>query len=582
VDAAISRKLLAEIEAAQRELQSGRRMAAVQVYETVRRQKDLDALVQAALGRLCLAMNETYHAAEHFRAALSNDPDNALNLGNLGLALQAEGRIDEAIEAFEHALRGDERVAVVLNGLGVIYLQRGNAEKAEHFLARAVQAKPGDGAINTNYSLALAAASRHDEALQYAEKAARLSPQDPKAQNAYGKILSEMGRIDDAIRHFEKCIRQHRHFGPAYDYLARLKKFAAADRPFMEKAEKVLQSGMSTEDRLCLHFALGKMYDDCAEWDMAFDHYRRANLLKKKEYDIRPQTKLFAQHKKLFTRESLRGFQAMGSDSELPVFVVGMPRSGTTLIERLICSSERSAGAGELDEIPRIARLLSPEDEPRKFSSLLRRNLTRENLEQYAAGYLRVLRRAGPGAERVVDKLPGNYFFIWLISILFPRATIVYVLRHPLDVCLSCYFQNFTNVRWADDLKQIAAVYRFHRQVMDYWQQALPPGKILTVNYEQLVEDPETNGRHLLESCGLEWRGDGLEDYRKEKVVTTASLWQVRQPIYQSSKMRWKNYAPFLGELAIDLADYLQDDRQQLAELGIELPRSGGWKRLFR
>lgn len=584
VDANTSRQLITDIERANRELRSGRRIEAVLIYEEVAKRTDVDAVVNAALGRLSLSLDGSFQAVTHFQHAVESEPDNSQYLGYLGIALQAEQRMDEAVDAFERAMLGDDNIPAVLNGLGVIYLNRGDYEKAKDLLSKAQQAKPSDGAIQTNLAMTLARINEHQAALKHAEKGLKLNPDNLNAHNTYGKILAESGRVEDAMRHFEKTIRQHRKFGGAYDHLARLKKFTAADRPFVDKAEKVLQAGMPAQDRLCLHFALGKMYDDCQDWDQSFEHYRQANLLKKKDYDIRLEQKLFDQIRKTFNPKTLQQFQTMGNSSALPVFIVGMPRSGTTLMERMIASSDRAAGAGELPEIPRIAELIAPTDAPRKFSATARANLTAENIRKYSEDYLHVLRQAGPDADRIVDKLPGNYFHLWLISILFPNATIIFAMRHPLDTCLSCYFQNFSTILWADDLQLIGEVYRFHRAVMEYWKSVLPQGKVVEIQYERLVEEPETHGKYMLESCGLEWRGDGLDHYKNEKIVKTASLWQVRQPIYQSSRMRWKNYAPQVAELAVQLSDYLQDDRDELAAHEIDLAapsRIGRLKKLF-
>lgn len=584
IDAATSRKLLAEVESALIELRNGRRVDAVLIYESIAKRTDLDAVVHAALGRLSLALGGSFQAIEHFQAALAADPDNAQLRGFLGVALQAENRYQQAIEAYEKALLGDANNYVVLNGLGSIYLERGDLEKARDLLARAVELKPGDAVFRNNYAAALANSNEHDAALKHAEKALRLDPNNLNAHNTYGRILAELGRVGDAVKHLEKTIRQHRQCGGAYDQLARLKKFSDKDSAFILQAENVLQLGMPAKDRYSIHFALGKMYDDRQEFDKAFEHYRQGNLLKKKEYDVRKSIRTFEQIKKLFNANTLPKYQAMGNPSTVPVFVLGMPRSGTTLMERMITSAERTAGAGELLEISRIAELLAPSEDPRQFAKAARANLTPASISEHAEGYLHILRQAGPDAIRIVDKMPGNYYFIWMISILFPQATIIFARRHPLDVCLSCYFQNFASLRWANDLQTIGDVYRSHREVMDYWKSVLPEGKIVEIEYERLVDEPESYGKFMLESCGLEWRGDGFDRYKKEQVVKTASLWQVRQPIYQSSKMRWTKYAPHLKDLALQLSDYLQDDREQLAEFGIELPapsRIGRLKRLF-
>lgn len=580
MDANTSRKLLASIDKAHRDLGSGRRVDAVLAYEEIAGRRDLDAVVHAALGRLSLALDGTFQAVQHFQAAVDEKPDDAQYHGYLGIALHAERRSEEATEAFERAMAIDDSIAGVLNGLGVIHTNRGDYAKATELLRKAAQAKPSDGAVQTNLAMALAHVNEYDEALKHAARGLKLAPDSINSHYTYGTILAESGRVDDAVKHFEKTIRQHRMFGGAYDHLARIKKFSSDDAPFIAKAEKVLEKSMPAQDRLCLHFALGKMHDDCQQYDKAFEHYRQGNLLKRKNYDIRIATRLFDQIRKTLSAKKLQELQKMGSESDMPIFIVGMPRSGTTLMERMITSSDDVAGAGELVEIPYIAEKVASRETPRQFATLLRQNLTADGISKYAEQYLRVLRQADPSANRIVDKLPTNYLHVWLISILFPRAAIIFARRHPLDVALSCYFQNFATIPWADDFTSIAENYRFHRTAMDHWKKLLPDGKIIDVQYERLVEEPDTYGRQMLEGCGLAWSGDGLEHYKKEKVVKTASLWQVRQPVYQSSRMRWKNYAPYLGELANDLSEFLQDDLEELAQHGIEIRSASGLGRL--
>jgi len=580
VDANTSRQLIAEIEKANREIAAGRRVNAIVIHDEIGNRADLDAVTYAALGRLSLSLDGAFHAVKHFQNAVTIEPDNAQYLGYLGIALQAERRDEEAADVYTRAMEIDDSIPSVLGGLGYIYTTRGDYEKATDLLGKAQQAKPSDGMIQTNYAMALALNNEHDAALKHAEKGLKLRPKNINAHYIYGSILAESGRVEDAIEHFEKCIRQHPMFGGAYDHLARLKKFSSADSAFIAKAEKVLEKGMPAQDRVCLHFALGKMYDDCQQWDKAFENYRQANLLKRTDFDIRKYRKLFNQIKKTITAKSLREFQKMGNDSEVPIFIVGMPRSGTTLMERMITSCDRVAGAGELYEIPHIAGQVAAIDEPRHFAASVRANLTAENIAKYSEEYLHVLRQSGPDADRIVDKLPNNYFYVWLISILFPKATIIHARRHPLDVALSCFFQNFANIPWSEDLRKISEAYRFRIEVMNYYKKILPEGKIIDVWYEQLVGEPEIYGKQMLESCGLEWSGDGLDRYKKEKVVKTASLWQVRQPIYQSSRQRWKNYAPYLGEMAAELSEFLQDDREELAKHQIDISTPSSLSRL--
>ncbi|MGI9221424.1 MAG: tetratricopeptide repeat-containing sulfotransferase family protein [Woeseiaceae bacterium] len=575
-----SKPLLADIEKAIAAMRAGRRPDAVLTYEAISERDDLDAIVHAALGRLCLALDGTFLAVQHFQKAVEDEPDNAENQAYLGIALQAERRSNEAAIAFEKALEIEENMPACLNGLGVIQTNRGDFEKANELFEKAEKLKPSDGVIQTNYAMALTHLNEHEAALKHAEKALKLVPDNSNAHYAYGAILSQSGRVDDAVKHFEGTIRKNPMFGGAYDHLARIKRFSKDDKPFIDKVEKILKKGMPARERVCIHYALGKMYDNCEMYDEAFENYRQANLLKKKKFDRRPADKRFQKVRKAIDAKTLKKYQQHGNDSIMPIFVLGMPRSGTTLMERMITSSDRVAGAGELTEIPHIASEVLRSDKNRPYAALIQENLDADGIATYSEQYLKILRQADQNAERIVDKLPSNYMHVWAISILFPKATIIFARRHPLDIALSCFFQNFSGIPWSVDLETIADEYRFHRQTMDYWKKILPEGKILDVHYEQLVAEPEIYGRRMLEGCGLEWSGDGLDHYKKDKVVKTASLWQVRQPVYQSSRMRWKKYAPHLGELANLMSEFLQDDREELGEHGIELSAPSGISRL--
>ena len=576
-------ELIAEIQKAVRHLRNGRRVDALLVYDEVAKRAGDSVAVHVGLGHLCSELGNRRQAVTHYRTAVDHEPDNAHYLGHLGIALQQMGQAEEAFEILTRAMAGNAEIPSVLHGLGIIFMDRADYAQARNYLEKAQQMTPGDGNIRTNLATVLARVNEHELALKHAEKGLKLNPTNRNAHYAVGRVLTELGRGDEAIRHFEKTIRQHKTFGGAYDLLARMKKFTASDRPFIDKTEKVLQQGMPAKERACVHFALGKMYDDCGEWEKAFEHFGQANLLQKKDYDMKRARQHFKQMKKIFNAQSLQEYQVLGHASEQAVFIVGMPRSGTTLMEHMIASHPKATGAGELPEIPRISRLISPEDGRRYSAATARSMLTDENITNYAESYLGVLQQGANGADRIVDKLPGNVFYLGLISILFPNATIIHATRHPLDTCLSCYFQNFTNVRWANDLAVIADIYDLYREVIAYWQSVLPKGKIVDVHYEQLIEEPEVHGRQMLEACGLDWDRENLEFYKKDKVVRTASLWQVRQPIYQSSKKRWKNYAAHIGQLADALSDYLQDDREELANHAIDLAapsRMSWWNKL--
>ena len=336
--------LIAEIQKAAQQLRNGRRVDALLIYDEVAKRANGNVPVNIELGHLCSELGSSGQAVAHYRMAVDHEPDNAHYLGYLGIALQKMGLAEEAFEILTRAMTGNAEIPTVLHGLGIISLDRADYAQARIFLEKAQQITPGDAGIRTNLATVLAGLNEHELALKHAEKALKLNPSNRNAHYAVGRILTELGRGEDAIRHFEKTIRQHKSFGAAYDLLARMKKFTLADQAFIDKTEKVLQLGMPAKERACVHFALGKIYDDCGEWDKAFEHFRQANLLQKKDYDVKRARQHFKQMKKVFDSPSLQKYRENGHASEQPVFIVGMPRTGTTLMEHMIASHPRASG----------------------------------------------------------------------------------------------------------------------------------------------------------------------------------------------------------------------------------------------
>jgi len=580
-----SKKQLAEIQHASQLLQRGQRTDALLIYHDVKQAAGRQAPVQYALGQLCEQIGDIDQAITHYIIAAEEDPDVARYQSTLGIAYLNSGDRDRALETLEQALELNPDMPDVLHGLGIYHMRRNDYEAALEFLQRSCELNRSDPGVLTNLATTLTRLNRHEEALAQAKKAVRLNEADPGTHLALCTTLSEMGEMDEAVRHLEKTVRKHKDFGLAYDLLARIKKFSSADAAFIKNAEKILDRGMSARNRFCLHFALGKMHDDCGEYDDAFAHYRQGNVLQHVDYDIDDDKRLLKRMKKAFTRSSLQSFAALGHKSAKPVFIVGMPRSGTTLMERIIASHPQGAGAGELSEIGYLSREILPASERRRAAAQAREELTAENIQSYAERYLSILQQGHEDAERVVDKMPTNFYFVGVIASLFPNATIINAIRHPLDISLSCYFQTFSDLPWANDLKMIATVYSLYREAMEHWHEVLPEGKILDLQYEQLVEDPEGQSRRMLNACGLEWDESVLQFFRNKGVVKTASIAQSRQPIYKSSKARWMKYAAHIDELAANLSEYLQDDADLLAEHGIDLPAPSAlskFKRLLK
>jgi hypothetical protein len=312
-----------------------------------------------------------------------------------------------------------------------------------------------------------------------------------------------------------------------------------------EGAEEIAAGGIPLWQEAELHFAIGKYCDDVDDFERAFQNYRRANELLKtvaQKYARQAHFNFADDMIRSHSREALAAVADGGSASMKPVFVLGMPRSGTSLIEQIISSHPSAAGAGELQFWP---------DAKRANHDALRQGILGEPVrKKLAEDYLGVLALHGPDALRVVDKSNFNCDYLGLLFSVFPKARIIYVRRHPIDNCLSCYFQNFSAAMdFTMDLSDLADYYRVHRRLMKRWVAALPADAVLELPYEELVADQVAWTHRLLDFLELEWDDRCLSFDRTERPVSTASAWQVRQRIYGRSVQRWRGYEKFIGPL---------------------------------
>ncbi len=335
-------------------------------------------------------------------------------------------------------------------------------------------------------------------------------------------------------------------YAEVYANLVTTKKYTAGDEQDTESILRLLQTnGLAEREAAHLHFALGKIFDDRGEYDTAFTHYREGNRLMRQtvQFSAADFGAYVDRIIGTFGSELLAQRDVFGSQSELPVFIIGMPRSGTTLIEQIVSSHPAVHGSGELDKLATLAAGLDSYPETT-------RALDGSALQHLAAEYeARLLRDAPPGTQRITDKMPSNLLHLGFVALLFPRARVIHCRREPLDVCLSIFFQAFSGGNeYAYDLTDIGMYYRQYERLMAHWG-AVSPLNMLEVRYEDLVTDPENITRRLIEFLGLPWDDRCLAHTENQRPIQTGSIWQARQPIYTSSVQRWRRYEKHLGPL---------------------------------
>jgi len=425
---------------------------------------------------------------------------------------------------------------------------------------------------------------------KWIEEVLQAEPKNKVALWTYGEMLKQSGLVEKAIRYFdaacegqEVSLQNKMSLANTYadlnrteDAMGLVSEVLASDPdciPAYALASHIQEKGL-TQDQIIrlqeirrsspdkhqrdenIEYALARTAEVQGEHIIAFQHYRKANKLHKisldaqnKGYDRKIVENEFKQIKQVFSLELIERLSAYGNPSTVPVFIVGMPRSGTTLSERIIGSHSKAAGVGELMDLPYLAILIRELSESKKNYPNSLADLDEKYISVLAEGYLKRIQDWEPQAERVVNKLPGNFMFIGLIRILFPNAAIIHCIRDPRDTLISCFFARFSHgLNFCFDLDDAAHQYEHYQDIMAYWN-TLFPNDIYTSFYSDLVKEPEQAITKILGHCGLEWEEECLNFHTSPKAVRTASRMQVRKPIYTSSLERWKRYEGQIDEI---------------------------------
>jgi len=483
--------------------------------------------------------------AERLQEALSLDDRHAEAHASLGAVLCHLGRYDEAESALRRATELKSSLAGAHLNLGTLLRDRGEFAASETALRRAVKHDPTDAQALASLGLTLGMRGRLAEARECFEKALRLKPHDAGTLSALGWLEGIEGHFEESEKHNREALEVNPSLTGAWASLSAVRRMTDADKDWLAGAERTVAGGVPPLEEARLRYAMGKYFDDVGRYPKAFEQYKRANEIRKAAaapYDRAARAKFVDETIAAYTRERLAQPAKGASESVRPVFVTGMMRSGTSLVEQIIASHPQATGAGELDFWNATGR--------KHHESLLRNGPDETLTRKLSGSYLKILEQHSRDALRVVDKSTFNTDHLGLIHQVLPRARIIYVQRDPIDTCLSCYFQDFANVaNFTLDLSDLAQYYREHHRLISHWRATLPDGVLLQVPYGELVVDPETWSRRIMEFIALEWDPRCLEPHKTQRSVLTASNWQVRQPVYSQSVGRWRHYEKFIRPL---------------------------------
>jgi tetratricopeptide (TPR) repeat protein len=543
------------------------------------------AEAQNNLGNTLRLLGRMDHAQSCYRRALALNPSYAEAHSNLAFLLSTQGSYDEAAQYARTAIDLSPRFVDAYLNLTEVEMARQRYDAALRVLDMLNAFAAQHPAVLTARAKALRQIAHTDEALPIAQQAVAMAPRSAEAHNTLALVLHDLGRTDEALCEYEKAAvlpgtvaeaamtgcgtvlaeagrrdealaafnrALDRFPGSIHALAARadLRTFNAND-PDIQVMEAHLAEGerRPLTERIATHFALGKAYLDFNDGERAFRHLDAGNRHKRAslDYDNATTGQWMERTRAIFTPDRFARLGGFGAPSTLPVFVVGMPRSGTTLIEQIVSSHPLVAGAGELS-----ALRLTVEGAglfPDWVQALDDAN-AEAALRQCGQAYLSRVTPLAQGRQRLVDKMPGNFFYAGLIPLILPGARIIHVRRDPVDTCLSCYTKLFAGQQsFAYDLAELGVFFRLYERLMAHWREILPPGAFIETDYEVVVDDTESEARRLIGFLDLPWDDACLDFHNNRRVVRTASTNQVRQPIYKTSKGRGRAYARYLGPL---------------------------------
>ncbi len=485
------------------------------------------------------------------RGALAVPTDASLHQDVAALCTEL-GQTREAALAWMRTLEINPDLLIGWLKLGGLHLSASAFEPAVECGRRAVAIDPDSSDARILLALSLAESGGAAEAEVHLRRAIDLNPTEHIAYAALGLSLQEQGRFDEARPYLEHTLQICPTNGQAHYALVRTRKTRSEDQKLLSEIEAQTESpDANLLDRSYMHYALGKGYEDLAEYEKAIRHYDLATELaaqfwfKDRPADRDWYSSMIDATIERFTSKSIKELQKQGSKSSQPLLIVGMMRSGTTLVEQIVSSHPEVAAGGELTYW---------HDHASKVFNPSGKKIDSEALESVASGYLDLLNRIGPDAARVTDKLPHNYAMLGLVLAAFPKAKVIHVRRNPIDNCLSIYTTAFNRPpEFSLQRDNIVFAYQEYQRLMDHWRETLPSDQFIEVEYEQLIANRDEETRRLIDFAGLAWDEACLHHEENVRAVNTPSVWQVRQPIYNTSVERWRRFEPWLREFR-DLA----------------------------
>jgi len=540
-------------------LRAGRPADAIAPLRDAALLQPFNSTIQHDLGIACLEVGRVSDAIAALQRAVASNPRYADAYFRLGIAFEKLGNIREAIAAYDRATQLLPSLTEAWFRAGALVYILGHNEEAVGCFRRAAVSGGRTNFGRLGKARALLIEDRNQEAEQVLRETLVVDPRNALAYELLGNLLSELGRFDEACACFERAIAIAPLLAGSYYDLVRCRAVTSADDGLLQEMQAALEAPeLEAGQRQRVHLAIGKAAEDLGDYGLAMQHFDAADTVRRgaSQFDSATFSNLVDHLVALCTPEFIARASELGSNDATPVLIIGMPRSGTTLVEQIVSMHPEVAGGGELNfwnergaewhrsgEAVNNTPFVSTGNPVSEF-------VVSEFLAKAAAGYLAVLRAIAPKATRVTDKMPFNFLWTGLIHVAFPRATIIHCRRAAIDTALSIHQTHFHPIlAFPTGGAELVAYFRDYQRLIDHWRNVLPPERFIEVDYEELTGAPEPVIRRIIAACGLAWNDACLRPESNPRAVKTPSKWQTRQPIYRTSVARWRRYEPWLGPL---------------------------------
>ncbi len=489
-------------------------------------------------------------AEQIYRQILNADPNNADAYYFLGVIALQVGKFDIAIQFIKKAIKIVPNIPVCYSNLGIALKGLGRVHEAIANYKKAISINPDFADAHNNLGIALKSLGRLNETIASYKNAISINPNFSEAHCNLGNALRELGQLEEAVASYGKAISINPDYVDALLFLSKTTKHHEHDDTTRTMEDFYFRASISSKQKIHFAFGLGKIFEDLNDYSKSFDFILEGNRLKRAsyQYKIKEDIELFDKIKEVFSPVFFSNHPDVGNPDETPIFILGMPRSGTSLVEQILASHSQVFGAGELKELSSMANNTCSKWTGKKYPEYLS-DISKKEYFALGSNYLENIKKHSDIKRFITDKMPYNFQLIGLIKLILPKAKVIHCVRDPMDNCYSIFKNDFAGKhKYAYDLNELGQYYNLYLDLMDHWRKIIPEF-IYDIRYEELVFDQEVQTRKLLNFCNLPWENSCLSFYKTKRRVATASATQVRRPIYSDSIQLWNKYEKQLEPL---------------------------------